>query len=270
MRIRSFSSSFTFVSLAAAVLLAAGCAGADSTAGGGGGGAADSGTTGQDAATGADAGTGGGGADVGNSTSDAGAGSDAGTATGAADAGNAAVDAGGGAIDAGGSGGGKTFNWGPKMCAKEGPALGFNIGNRLGDVPVQDCDTGEKRTLDEVCGAKATWLFVAHSHCPTCKATATYTAELAKQLAQQDVAVVHVVHIDDSQTCPGWRKQYGLENIPNLRVYLDKTGAAWSKIKTKPYTAPHAIMGKDRIITYKNHGLNAAGVANKVKLALTL
>lgn len=163
---------------------------------------------------------------------------------------------------------GDNFGWGPEKCANSGPKLGFGIGDRLGHIAVQDCDTGATRTLDEVCGADATWLFVAHSHCPTCNATAKYTADLAQQYAGKNVAVVHVVYIDDGQSCPSWREKHGLAGIPNLKVYLDKTGASWSKIKTKPYTAPHAIMTKDRVITYKAHGLSGAGVKAQLDKAL--
>lgn len=217
----------------------------------------------------------GGGADTGSgATGDTGATSEDSSAAsqdanGAIDAGTATLDAGGtGAVDAGNTAG--AFDWGKHKCVTEGPKKGFEIGHRLGDVPVFDCDTAAPRSLDELCGAKATWLFAAHSHCPTCQATAKYTPALAQELAKKGVAVAHLVYIDDHQSCPSWRKKYGLEGIPNLKVYLDKSGAAFSKIKIKPYTAAHAIMGKDQIITYKNHGLTAAGVASKVNLALTL
>lgn len=158
--------------------------------------------------------------------------------------------------------------WGPALCPVDGPPAGFGIGQTLGDLPVQDCDTGKMRTIKEVCGAKATWVFVAHSHCPTCRATATYTAQVAKQVADKGVAVVHVVQIDDSQTCPSWRKKYGLEGIENLHVYTDTTGIAWQSIKTSNYTAPHAFANGGRVITYKKHGLSSQAVMQKINEAL--
>ncbi len=161
-----------------------------------------------------------------------------------------------------------TTGWGAGMCPVGGKSIGFGVGQELGDLPIQDCDTGVIRSIKEVCGAKATWIFVAHTHCPTCRATAQYTAKVAKQLVDKDVAVVHVVHVDDYQSCPSWRKKYGLEGIDNLRVYLDKSGAAWNAIKTKNYTAPHAFAGPNRVITYKQHGLSSNGVLQKVNQAL--
>lgn len=186
------------------------------------------------------------------------------------DAGQAQLDSGPAAVDTGSPSvdGPLLSHWGPKSCATSGPPVGFAVGERLGDIAVHDCDTGAPRTLDEVCGSKATWLFVAHSHCPTCKATASYTASVAKDLADKDVAIVHIIYIDDGQTCPSWRKKYGLEGLPNVRVFLDKTGASWAKIKIKSYTAPHALMTKDRVITYKNHGLSSAGVKTLIDQAL--
>ncbi|GEM_PF-2554476 len=253
------------VAVFAGVLLVsiAGCAGGTTTT------APTGGTTTTDTSSS------GAGTDSGATSNDSGStAADTASTSSSADAGSVAVDAGQPApdiqvaTDTGKTSGGSKGGWGPEHCATKGPPLGYKLGNRLADVPVQDCDTGAVRSIKEVCGAQKTWLFVAHTHCPTCQMTASYTAKLAKELASDGVAVVHVVHVDDHQTCPGWRKQYGLEGIGNLKVYLDKTGAAWSKIKTAPYTAAHAIMGKDQIISYKGHGLSAAVVKKKLALAL--
>ncbi len=244
--------------------------GADASSGGAGSdagasGAADSsGAAGQDAAAASDAAAatdagGASGADAGQGATDAGP-ADAGTS----DAGSMDV----GTTDAGTTGAGGSSKWGPEQCKVAGSGKGFSVGQQIAALPIQDCDTGAKRDFAEVCGADATWLFVAHSHCPTCKATAQYTASVAQQFADKDVAIVHVVYIDDGQTCPSWRAKYGLDNLPNVKVYLDKTGASWNAIKTKNYTAPHAIMTKDRVITFKAHGLSSGGVASQLNKAL--
>ncbi len=278
--------------LACALLTMPALAGCGSSSAAGGGSSQTVGET--DAGSEADAGTDAGAAegDAGSSQADAGTsaadtggstGADAGprgkdagsagadTAAGGADAGSSQLDAGSTPGDAGGSSGVDgplPAHWGPKSCAKSGPAVGFKVGQRLGNIVVHDCDTGAARSLDEVCGSKATWLFVAHSHCPTCQQTAKYTAGVAKAMADKDVAIVHVLYIDDGQTCAQWRKQYNLEGLPNVRFYVDKTGKSWAQIKTKNYTAPHAIMTKDRVITYKNHGLSSAGVKTLINQAL--
>lgn len=223
------------------------------------GGAQDAGGT-VDTAAVVDAGTDGSSAE--DATSD-----DTGAVPDATDAG-AAPDAGSPAPDSASGGDAVDMGWGPAQCPVGGPPSGFGIGQTLGDLPVQDCDTGKVRTIKEVCGAKATWVFVAHSHCPTCRATATYTAQVAKQVADKGVAVVHVVQIDDGQTCPSWRKKYGLEGIKNLRVYTDTSGKAWQSIKTSNYTAPHAFADGGRVITYKKHGLSSQAVIQKINEAL--
>lgn len=158
--------------------------------------------------------------------------------------------------------------WGAEHCPTGGPAEGFAVGQPIGDLVVEDCETGAKASIDEVCGASAAWVFVAHTHCPTCRATAKYTANVAKAVASKGVAVVHVVHQDDSVTCAQWKKIYGLEGIPNLKVYADPSGAAWSALKTKSYTAPHAFVDGERVITYKEHGLDEKTVLAKIDEAL--
>ncbi len=160
-------------------------------------------------------------------------------------------------------------DWGPSYCPTAGPTVGYAVGERLGAIKVVDCDTGEPRSLDELCGAEALWLFVAHSHCPTCKGTASITPDLATEFAPQGVAVAHVVYIDDSQTCPSWRTKYKLDGHPNVRVYRDPTGAAFSAIKTSNYTAPHLFATSTRVITHKQHGLSSSGVRAQIKKALS-
>jgi len=202
------------------------------------------------------------GADTAAELGDAAAGNDAasdGAGTGAdgAASGGDAADA-----DAGATVGG----WGPTMCPKV-DAQGFGVGQSIGALQLKDCDTGEVRTINEACGAKAGWLFVAHSHCPTCQATANYTAAVAAAVAADDVAVLHVLYVDDATTCQGWRSKYGLDLPPNVRFYVDPTGAAWQAIKIKNYTAPHVFFNKNRIITYKEHGLSSASVKAQIQKA---
>jgi thiol-disulfide isomerase/thioredoxin len=159
-------------------------------------------------------------------------------------------------------------SWGSQQCPPDNGESGFAVGASLGELPVQDCDTGEPRSLTEACGAAATWLFVAHSHCPTCVATAQYTAKVAADYAERNVAVVHIVHIDSGTTCPAWRKKYGLEGLPNVRVYADKSADAWAALKVSNSTAIHAFASGERVITYKAHGLSSSQVGKQLDAAL--
>jgi len=162
-------------------------------------------------------------------------------------------------------------DWGPTHCpAKtDEPATGFAVGERIGKLAVKDCDTGAAATIDDACGAAATWIFVAHTHCPTCRATAGFADSIATSYADKNVAIVQIVHDDSGVSCATWRETYGLAGLPNVKVYADPTGAVWSALKTSNYTAPSAFLDRERIITFKAHGLTQSAVANHIDAALT-
>ena len=131
-------------------------------------------------------------------------------------------------------------------------------------MPVRDCLTGEVASLNEVCGASATWIFAAHTHCPTCQATAGYTDEVATAVAGKDVAVVQLVYNDNGTSCAKWRDAYKLGGFPHVRVYEDKSGQAFALLKKSNYTAAHVFLDKDRRITYKEHGLSKADLLARI------
>ena len=167
-----------------------------------------------------------------------------------------------------GAGGTATTNWGPEHCSAPAGNVGFNVGDSIGELVVTDCDTGAPATIDDLCGAKATWIFVAHSHCPTCKATAGFTKSVAEKVATKDVAIAHILYNDNGTSCATWREAYELAGITNVRVYEDPTGATWSKLKNSNYTAPSAILDANRVVTFKAHGMTESGVLSKIDQAL--
>ncbi len=195
----------------------------------------------------------------------AGSGGFAAAGTGGFGATGASAGAGGSSAGAGGT---STTNWGPAQCPAPAGNVGFNVGDSIGDLGVTDCDTGQPATIDDLCGAKATWIFVAHSHCPTCKATAGFTSSVAQKVASKDVAVAHILHDDNGTSCATWRDAYELAGISNVRVYEDPTGATWSKLKTSNYTAPSAILDANRVVTHKAHGMNESAVLSQIDQAL--
>jgi hypothetical protein len=156
--------------------------------------------------------------------------------------------------------------WGAAMCPAGGD--GFAVGDVLGEVPVRDCLTGETASLKEVCGASATWIFAAHTHCPTCQATASYTDDVANALASKNVATVQLVYDDNGTSCAKWRDAYKLGGSPHIRVYEDKNGQAFNLLKKSNYTAAHVFLNKDRKITFKEHGLSKANVLARIEEAL--
>ncbi len=161
-------------------------------------------------------------------------------------------------------------DWGPTHCPAntDEPTTGFGVGQRIGALPVKDCDTGAAATIDDACGAAATWIFVAHTHCPTCRATAGFTDDIARSYADRNVAIVQIVHDDSGVSCKTWREAYGLAGLPNVKIYADPTGAVWSALKTSNYTAPSAFLDRERTIMYKAHGLTKSAVAKQLDTAL--
>jgi len=146
--------------------------------------------------------------------------------------------------------------------------VGFAVGQSLGDLGLRDCDTGAAVTMDEVCGASATWLFAAHTHCPTCQATSSFMDDVATAIAGKNVAIVISVHDDNGTTCAKWREVYKLAGLSNVRVYSDPDAAVWDKLKTKNYTAPSAFLDSSRVITFKEHSLVKDAVLTQIDAAL--
>jgi thiol-disulfide isomerase/thioredoxin len=248
-----------------------GASGSTSAAGGSSAGAGAGGTAsaaGSQNAAGAagdgSSGTNAGGSDAGAGGSSAGSGAGGGGA-----AGSAGSDAGAGGGEVGGAGGSEPqgMDWGAAKCTAAAE-VGYEVGQSMGALVLKDCETGETATLDELCGAEATWIFVAHSHCPTCKATAAFTDEVADEVASKNVAVAHIMYDDNGTACATWKETYKLGGRPNLKVYEDPTGAAWQKIKTSNYTAPSAFLDRNRVVTFRAHGLTKAKVLSQIDTAL--
>lgn len=182
--------------------------------------------------------------------------------------------------DTGSSGGGEASSggatatqppaqWGPEHCPGVGALTrGFEVGNAIGDLGLKDCDSGATASIDDVCGAAATWIFIAHTHCPTCRATAAFTDSVAAEVADKNVAIVHVVHDDDGTSCAEWRAAYDLAGLANVHVYADPDGSAWAKLKADDYTAPSAFLDARRVITFKEHGLSQRAVLSQIDAAL--
>lgn len=159
-------------------------------------------------------------------------------------------------------------NWGPQQCAAPTSNVGFAVGDTIGDLGLKDCATGADVSMDEVCGASATWVFSAHTHCPTCQATAAFTDEVAAAVASKNVAIVHIVYDDDGTSCAKWRDAYKLAGFSNVRVYDDPGGAAWAKLRSENYTAPSAFLDAKRVITFKQHSMSKAAVLTQIDAAL--
>lgn len=159
-------------------------------------------------------------------------------------------------------------SWGLQACPAAGANVGFALGDSVGDLGVKDCETGAPATIDELCGASATWIFAAHTHCPTCQATAGFTDEVAAAVASKNVAVVQVVYDDNGTSCDKWRSVYKLAGLANVRVYADPGGAVFNKLKSSNYTAASAFLDRNRVITHLEHNLGKSDVLTEIDKAL--
>lgn len=158
--------------------------------------------------------------------------------------------------------------WGKAACPSPSGAVGFEVGQPIADLGVKDCDTNAPATIDDLCGADATWIFVAHTHCPTCQGTASFTDEVATEVASKNVAIAHIVHDDNGTSCAKWKAAYKLAGFGNVKVYADPDGKVWSKLKTSNYTAPSAFLDKNRVVTLREHGLTKSEVLAEIDKAL--
>jgi hypothetical protein len=159
--------------------------------------------------------------------------------------------------------------WGKDQCpAPTGDPIGFAAFNQIGQLPIVDCDTNAPATIDDVCGASATWIFVAHTHCPTCQGTASFTPEIAKSVASSNIAIVHIVHDDNGTSCAVWRDRYKLAGIPNVKVFADPKAEAWAAIKRSNVTAPSLILDRNRIVTYGAQGMSSSQIKQQLDIAL--
>lgn len=159
-------------------------------------------------------------------------------------------------------------NWSARSCPAAIASVGFEVDKPIGDLGVTDCDTGAPASIDELCGASATWIFAAHTHCPTCQATASFTDEVAKAVESKNVAIVQVVYSDNGTSCAKWRAAYKLAGLSNVKVYADATGAVFDKLKVTNSTAPSAFLDKHRVMTFRQHGMSQAEVLMQIDAAL--
>jgi hypothetical protein len=166
-----------------------------------------------------------------------------------------------------GSSGANTAPTGP-MCAGDTGKLGFNVGDTIGKLEVRSCETNEIATIDNLCKAKATWLFHGHTHCPPAAETAGFTDEVASEMASKDVAIVHIVYDDSGTSCEVWKKKYALGGITNVKLYADPDGAIFQKIKLTDNFAPSVFINSKHVITYKKHQMTKAEVLSRFDEAL--
>lgn len=145
--------------------------------------------------------------------------------------------------------------WGPSFCPAESGTVGLKIGNQLPrNLELPDCD-GNMVSLDSICGAAASWIFLSHMWCPHCQATAAQAEAIAQKYAGKNLAIVNVVIQNASYSaptasdCTSWRTTYG---SPNVVTLYDPTGKTKGFFEQN-YTALSVFVDGQRVIKSKAH-----------------
>lgn len=194
--------------------------------------------------------------------------SDGGAGTGAA---GGAI--GGGSGGSGGEAGGAGASLGAEQCPDPGAGaapVGVEIGDQLPSFTVKACD-GTDVSLDELCGAKALWIFAAHGWCPICQSVSGDQEAVVDAHASDGLVAVTVIvetaqqAPPDAAYCALWRDTYGLEDVYTL---YDPTGALL-ELWPNGSSSLHAFVNRDRVITGKlEHTSNAAAIETQIAQAL--
>jgi len=144
--------------------------------------------------------------------------------------------------------------WGASKCPAlpAGKQSGLDTGQQLAQLTVKDCD-GNDYALENVCGASATWLFVAHGWCPYCRNATKSSEALLASYAGKNVAFVNVL-VQNAQSqpptmvdCKAWRDTYKLTNV--IALY-DPAGVTLGLFNAGS-SALGVYMDKDRVIRSK-------------------
>ena len=161
--------------------------------------------------------------------------------------------------------------WGANKCPAlpAGITSGVAVGQQLKKLVVKDCD-GNDYPLENVCGAPATWIFVAHGWCPHCQAATASSEEVLASYAGKNVAAVNVL-VQNAQNkaptaadCKAWKKAYGLANVIALYDPKGVTEALYDE----GYTALNVFIDEDRVIRSKFHGESETTINAGIDAAL--
>jgi hypothetical protein len=110
--------------------------------------------------------------------------------------------------------------WSAELC-KSDEDRGYAVGEVMASLDFYSCD-GEVFSTENLCGAKATWLFIVHAWCGECRKLSEEMEAIAKEYVPQGVAVVQLlVHsyehqLPTSTDCQEWAEEFGLEETLTL------------------------------------------------------
>jgi hypothetical protein len=147
-------------------------------------------------------------------------------------------------------------SWGADLCPDADGSDGTKVGEVLKSITLKTCE-GEDFSLDQLCGADATWIFVAHGWCPHCRAASDLAESLHDdfQANGSNIATVNILFEDTQQRrpegddCKAWRDVRGHEDV----ITLYDPNATMQEFWEEQYTALNVFVSGDRVITGKQH-----------------
>jgi len=164
--------------------------------------------------------------------------------------------------------------WTKKPCTKPGFGLwsGTKLGSLLKDMTLLTCDNKTVK-FSEFCGAKAMWLFFAHSWCPYCQRVSAYMESVAGKYEKKGVVVINVLVEAGGYTsrtaatqahCKNWKKTNGFAKVVTLYDPKKTLTQFWEQ----NYTALNLFVNKHNKITGKLHTHDRSTVERYIDNAL--
>ena len=162
--------------------------------------------------------------------------------------------------------------WGVDQCAPpiDGLETGYATVNQLASLILKDCD-GNPVDLLETCGAKGTWIFLAHGWCPDCILTSSFQEALHDEHASYGLASINVLVQSGStygpptaEECHAWRAKGGHEDVVTLYDDSQASTVLWES----SYTALNVFLDDQQIIKAKLHSDDEAQIEQNLKNVL--
>ena len=114
---------------------------------------------------------------------------------------------------------------GPHQCPSMGE--GFATGDLLSPLEFFDC-AGQSVWTEDLCGARATWIYLVHAWCGECRHLSEQMEQIAAEYASKGVLVVQLLihsythQLPTAQDCSEWQTEFQLIQAKTLHDPLVK------------------------------------------------
>jgi hypothetical protein len=165
----------------------------------------------------------------------------------------------------------KAHGWGPGACPPppQGVSVGIDTDQQIMDFTVKDCE-GHDVPLSDLCGAKSTWAFFAHSWCVPCQAVGAFGESVQHKYASRGLASIVVIVEGGTgmpptkEDCQAWRDKFGENEVLTFFDPEQKT----LQLFDNNNTTLSVFMDKDRVMWRKFHSHLEADVTSSIETSL--